>query len=666
MSCKTETCPFKANRPLIVSWIVSLALSIVFSALPFVFALALDKSSLPLALFMAWYSLFPPLVILLVSLWIVAGKAPWLRASGAIWIGVSIWFLLQYLLSALAGLSVFVRLFALPAIFAGPAIPFLIAGLVLLAAGILLYIFGKRFAAPKAKPALAWTALSLLVVITFVLVPVFIAVTSNPPIKSLSADILPTRDQVFGYVSEVYNLGERRPGSEIDHKAIDFLEAKLRGFGYTDVRVEKSNFDYWEPVKWSIEVQPGTPSAWQPETFYVPYSGPTPAEGISADVVYIGNISSPDWQDVKGKIVLVDIPPTDVSWDQMKLFSYMAYEPEHMLKGWAHPYPIGWMMKYSSFYDKVESRQPAGIIGILRGYPDMGNFTYYAPYEGILRPIPSMYLKAEAGDKLKTQVAAGKTTLKLVLDAKVAIKGGESANVYAMLPGQSDKIIIFHSHHDSPWRSGVEDSSGTGMVLGLAKYYSQVPLADRPYTMMFLFTGGHMVGAATDKDFVERHKADILPKAMDDIAIEHIADDYLPPAAPTGNAEPRGVFITENPVTVALFSKSIVTAGLSRTLVFPTGTPLGVPTDAQDFGRAGIPVVSLISGPAWLFDEHDTLERVDSARLAPLSAMYINFASRLGATPECLLRFNLTWSVLGLLIVMSALAALFLAYRKQN
>jgi len=666
MPCQTETCPFKINRPLIISLIVSLGLSIVFSAIPFVSALALDKSSLPLALLMAWYSLFPPLVILLISLWIIAGKVPWLRAVGAIWLSLSTWFLLQYLLSALAGLSVLIRLFALPAIFAGPPMPFLIAGLVLLAAGVILYIFGKRAAAPGAWPALAWTALSLLVIITFLLAPIFIAVTANPAIKSAASNSLPTRDQVFGYVSEVYNLGERLPGSQADHQAIEYLDTKLRGFGYSDVRVEKSNFDYWEPVKWSIEVQPGTASAWQPETFYVPYSGPTAAEGISADVVYLGNISSPDWQDVKGKIVLVDIPPTDVSWDQMKLFSYMAYEPEKMLKGWAHPYPIGWMMKYISFYDKVESRQPAGIISILRGYPDMGKFTYYAPYQGILRSIPGMYLMPEAGDRLKAQAAAGKTNVKLVLDAKVTKKGGESANVYAMLPGQSDKIIIFHSHHDAPWRSGVEDSSGVGVVLALAKYYSQAPLSDRPYTMMFLFTGGHMVGGATNEDFIERHHADILPKAMYDIAIEHISDDYLPPAAPTGNAEPRGVFITENPVTVALYSTSVVAAGLSRTLVFPTGTPLGVPTDAQHYGRAGIPVVSLISGPAWLFDDDDTLERVDKERLAPTTAMYINFASRLGATPQCLLRFNLTWAALGLLVVMSALAALFLAYRKQN
>jgi hypothetical protein len=256
--------------------------------------------------------------------------------------------------------------------------------------------------------------------------------------------------------------------------------------------------------------------------------------------------------------------------------------------------------------------------------------------------------------------------VKLVLDAKVALKGGESANVYAVLPGQSDKIIIFHSHHDSPWRSGVEDSSGVGMVLALANYYARLPLAERPFTMIFLFTGGHMVGGATDVDFVEKHQTDIMPKAMYDIAIEHIADDYLPPAAPTGNAEPRGVFITENPITVSLYAKSVADAGLSRTLVFPTGTPLGVPTDAQFFGRAGLPVVSMISGPAWLFDDDDTLDRVHKASLAPMARMYIDFVDRLAATPEFLLRFNVTWAMLGLLVlVMSLLAALFLAYRKK-
>jgi hypothetical protein len=665
MACEAKTCPFKANRPLIVSLLVSLGLSILFSAVPFLAALALDKSSLALGLLMAWYFLVPPLVIFLAALWISARQPFWLRTLGAIWLSLSIWFLLQYLLSALAGLSVIVRLLAMPAVFTGGSLPFLAAGLALLAAGVVLYIVGPRAGRPKSKAALAWSALAVLLVVSLVLTPVSVVATSGPAIKSADPAFAPSKDYITRLISDVYTIGERRPGSKADQAAIAYLEMMLRASGFKQVYVEKSNFDYWEPLKWGITVQPGTQESWQPESFYVPYSGPAGDGGTVAEVVYLGNIAKPDWKDIEGKIALVDISPTDVSWDQMKLFSYMAYEPEHMLKGWSHPYPIGWMLKYIPFYQQAEARRPAGIIGILRGYPDMGKFTYYAPYDGEMRHIPSMYLLPAAGDRLKAQVAAGKTTARIELEARTAPGGGESANVYGILPGLSRDAIIFHSHHDSPWRSGVEDSSGVGMVLALAAYYAQFPVEQRPFTMIFLFTGGHMVGGATNDAFIEKHKDDIMQQALYDIAIEHISDDYVPPAAPAGGAEPRGVFITENPVTVSLYETSVASAGLSRTLVFPTGTPLGVPTDAQHYGRAGLPVVSLISGPVWLFDDDDTMERVHGPSLEPMSRMYIDFVSRLAATPAFLLRVNITWPLLGLLLaVMSVLAAFFLAYRK--
>jgi Zn-dependent M28 family amino/carboxypeptidase len=345
----------------------------------------------------------------------------------------------------------------------------------------------------------------------------------------------------------------------------------------------------------------------------------------------------------------------------------MAYEPEGDMKGVSSPYPVGWMLKYIDFYKQAETRHPAGIIGILRNYPVMGKFTYYAPYDGELRPIPSMYMLQEQGDKLKAQVSAGKATAKIVLHAIVKPKTGESANVYAVLPGQSANTLIIHSHHDAPFRSGVEDSSGVGMVLGLAKYYSQVPQAERPYTLVFLFTGGHMAGAFTDRDFIAIHSKDILSRTLYDIAIEHISDDYMPPPyQSTGGAQPRGVFISEHPVTVGLYATSVVSAHASRTLLFPTGTPLGVPTDASPFQKAGTSIVSLISGPTWLFDDDDTLDRVARNQLVPLTRMYIDFIARLAATPEFLLRMNLTAFVLGLLIIIfSPLAAMFLAFRKR-
>jgi hypothetical protein len=664
----TKAGGLRGGVSLAIQLVVSLVISIIFSAVPFVLSLAADKSTLSLAIFMSWYSLFPPLLILLASIWLNVREQSWLRAIGAIWIDLSVWFLLQYVLSALAGASMLVRLLALPAMLSGNTILFLAGGLLFLAGGLVFFITGRKAKSPKPVIGVAWSSLSLLIIIALVILPLMAALLANPAIKPGSKDNIPSRDRIFGYISDIYNIGERRPGSEADHRAIQYVESKLRGFGCADVRVETSKFDYWEPVKWSLKVQPGASTAWDAETFYVPYSGPTPPDGVTADVVYLGNISAPKWQDVKDKIILVDIPSTSVSWDQMKLFTYMAYEPENTLKGVAPtPYPVGWMIKYQDFYKQAEPQHPAGIIGILRDYPSMGKFTYYAPYDGKLRSIPSLYLLPTDGDKLKDLASSGKTTVNLVLQANVSKMGGESANVYAVLPGRSSSIVMFQSHHDSPWRSGVEDSSGTGMVLALAEYYARLSQSDRPYTMVFLLTGGHMVGGATNVDFIARHQGDLLSRTILDMVIEHIADDYLPPAESTGNVQPHGVFLSENPVTVGLFATSIASSHISRTLLFPTSSPLGVPTDGFDYFEAGVPILSLISGPAWLFDEADTLDRVAKEALSPLAGMYIDFTTRLGITPEPLLRLNLTVLVLGLLILIaSPLAALFFAYRKRN
>jgi len=74
--------------------------------------------------------------------------------------------------------------------------------------------------------------------------------------------------------------------------------------------------------------------------------------------------------------------------------------------------------------------------------------------------------------------------------------------------------------------------------------------------------------------------------------------------------------------------------------------------------------VSLISGPTWLFDDDDTLDRVAKAELVPATRRYVDFISRLNATPDWLLQFNLGWVTVGLLaLVFSPLATAILVWR---
>lgn len=562
----------------------------------------------------------------------------------------------------LAGKSLIFQLLALPAVLAGGrgfglgTALFLGGGLVLLLAGA--YGWKNRPAAPFKVGRGARAAVAAVFVALLLAVPVLVIWSSVPgaAAQPASAQGPPSEDEIWGYISDVYGFGARRTGTPAALATSDYLVSRLQEFGFDDVKVESLKFDYWEPRRWKLSVDEGA-GARDLECCFVPYSGPTGPDGVSAGVVYVGSGRPAEWagQDLAGKVALVDLQPIEVVWDQLKIFSYLAYDPAGTAKGQSRPYPIGWMMNYLDVYPALEKAGVTGIIGVMRGYPDMGPLAYYAPYDGTLRPVPSLYIREGEGDKLKQALETGKVTATVTLEAEVARGGGEARVVYGVLPGRSQSNVIIHSHYDSPWASGVEDSSGTGMVLALARYYAGMPAEARERTMVFLFTGAHMIGAPTNPAFIEAHGKDIMASNLFDIAIEHIADDFPYDDA---QATSRGTFVSENPVAASLFSRAVVTEGLARTLVFPTGTPLGVPTDAGPFFEAGYQIVSLISGPVYLFDEVDTLDRVVKGDLGPIARTYIDFVGRLDRVPDLLLRFRLGGLTLLVLILLSALGVL--------
>ncbi len=659
----------KRSRSWVWQVLLFLVLSILFSALPFAFALLLDKSSVPLAIITAWYAAFPPLILLILAWFLYHNESSWAAIAGRLAVSVGIWFGLQALLSALVQVHVLVRLFALPATLAGGK-GYLLGALVFLIGGLVLWIAGRRpgLSRPARPSRTAFVAGTAAFLGLALLVPALLIAGTNVGSTALPAGApgTPSQDEVFGYTGDVYNLGIRRPGWPATEQTRDYIVSRLEAFGFEDVNVEPYTFDLWQENAWSLTVDPAG-EAWQPETFFYPYSGPTSPEGVEAELVYVGEPTEENMAaaDVGGKLVLVDLPATNISWDQMKLFTFLAYDPDDTAAGWSHPYPIGWPVLEA--YDLAEEHGAAGLVGILHEYPELGVFSYYAPYDGEIRPVPGLYVRDEDGQRLIDEIQVGNTRARLVLDADVSAGGGTAWTVYGVLPGQRDDVVMVHTHYDSPWSSGIEDSAGVGMVLGLARYYAELGANEREHTMLFYFGGSHMIGARANTAFMEAHADDVMSKLVVDVAIEHIADDYNPPNAAAGLVEPRGNFVYENPVMVSALAGSVASHGSYRTLLFPTGTPLGVPTDAGMFAHEGYPVSSLISGPVWLFDDDDTLERVAVKELAPLSAMYIDFIGRLGRLADPLLRFNLNvWTVIFTALLLVPLATLSAAHWPQK
>ena len=647
-------------RRLLLQFLAFLLISLFLSIIPALLNMFGNTSSYAQALFNIWYGLLPPIVLLLLAYILYRNEVNWLAFLGRAWIGVSTWFLVQLTLESLTTFSSLLSLLSLPAKFAGGLlvrhpigyvayfsgwglvtgiIAFLLGGLVLYTIGYLIKSENYSRMSSEGNTRPAFVVCNIILGILLIAIPPSIYLISKPTTGNFVENAtLISEDEIYSNIKDVYSFGPRRPGSASYQASADKLIAWLKSSA-PPVTIENTTFDYWEEKKWQLTVEPNGDNSTALECYFWPYSGQTSTEGITAQLVYLGQGTEADFQatDVKGKVALISLPPINVGWNEMKLFSYMAYDPDNLASGNSHPYPIGWILHLYQIYPRLEQAGAIGAVYILEDYPDMGPLTYYAPYDGKIRSVPSLYIREEDGELLKAKLQEGLLEINLVLEATVSRDGGEALNIYTVLPGKSDSNFIISSHFDSPWSSGVEDSSGTGMVMALARYYAQFTPAGRQRTMVFLLNGSHFVGGQSNEDFIERHKEGILSHSLFNLSIEHIADNW----PYTSSAEARGVFFKENPVAISLYAGLVQRYGIDSTLLFPTVTPLGVPTDAGPLSLERFPVVSYISGPVYLFDSADTLERVPRDQLLPLANLYIDFIENMNRYPDFMLRFNI-------------------------
>jgi hypothetical protein len=63
-----------------------------------------------------------------------------------------------------------------------------------------------------------------------------------------------------------------------------------------------------------------------------------------------------------------------------------------------------------------------------------------------------------------------------------------------------------------------------------------------------------------------------------------------------------------------------------------------IPTDASFAAQLGLPTVSFISGPIYMYDEADTIDKVDAAQVVPVNAAFVDIIDRMQRLPLNLLR----------------------------
>ncbi len=485
---------------------------------------------------------------------------------------------------------------------------------------------------------------------TWFLVLIFAAAISVPAVPAFaSAQIifnpsvknLPSNEEIFGWIKDICNFGYRRPGTAEDRKTVEYILKKFQEFGLKDARLEPINMPLWTAEKWSLSVNgKGIPCFYINHSYWIKeHEGFTAGpRGITAEIVYIGEGSEKDFSkvDVKGKIVLSDVRFTELYQSDSERVAYFSYDPDHTVaKGWRQSNPYS-PNNFPSNFSRAAQHGAVGFVGILTDYFDRNTF-YNELYEEkpCLWPIPGLWLSKSDGARLKEMLKAGSANqATLVLDG--TIKPATAYNVIGCLPGKSKDIIMVHSHHDAPWASAVEDASGVSEVLALAKYFGSLPPEKREKTLMFVSLDTHFSMYQGHLDLIRQVREKNM-KVLVDIVIEHIGKEVVEKdgrVVETGFEEPRGIFVTENPYLISITKQAVEKNHLGRTVILPTYTILGVPTDAGDFNREGFTIISYISPPQYIYDPIDTPEMVAFNQLNPVASTFADIIESMDQTPS--------------------------------
>jgi hypothetical protein len=225
---------------------------------------------------------------------------------------------------------------------------------------------------------------------------------------------VPTEGTIFGWISEVFDQGIRRPGYPADEWAEGWIADQFRRIGLDNVRQEPIAVTRWEPTDWSLEVIGPDGETTYIDCFPVPFSAPV--DGLEAEVSAFDQ-ASPD--SVRDKASLFDVPLIRIPADLLATAGSAPadpagriVDPDGSLTGAQHIVPFG-----AQFQEVMEPSIDAGaaaFIGTLTDYPG-DSFNYFVPYDAIARPIPGVWVNGTDGAWLRDQLARGPVRVRLTV-----------------------------------------------------------------------------------------------------------------------------------------------------------------------------------------------------------------------------------------------------------
>jgi Zn-dependent M28 family amino/carboxypeptidase len=279
------------------------------------------------------------------------------------------------------------------------------------------------------------------------------------------------------------DFGSRFGGTEGEQLAAEFIQAKLKEYGLSNVHLEP--FEYLGWTRGEAQLKIISPIQKTLDCITLPYSPPVEMEG---EIVDLGDGAPDDFKlraaEIKGKIVMTN----------------SVFNPKNV-KRWIHR------------KEKFGRSMLAGASGFIfvNHYPGYGPATGGIGHKGQAALIPGISINKEDGAYIQ-RLAKRKGPVKIRLTTTDKLSLMTSWNVFGDLPGTQlpEEIVMLGSHYDGHDISqGASDpASGVVAVMEaarmLAKYASSLPR-----TVRFILWGVEEIGLLGSRAYVEKHADDL-------------------------------------------------------------------------------------------------------------------------------------------------------------
>lgn len=437
--------------------------------------------------------------------------------------------------------------------------------------------------------------------------------------------------------------GLRATGSPAHEGYIDGLHNLLQKAGVQHLQFESVPMQRWTADTWSLDILDGAGAGPVKTSSYIPYSGQTPAQGVTAPLVFVPAGTTPAAGSLAGKIAVAEI-----TFQVLPLSFYLAlgypghvYDPHGELSP-SRKYKRSYLTDVGAVFHKVEKAGAAGAAGVIvvLDYPFEGTRGSYFPYDGVVRKTPGLFVDRTSGTALQAQAQAG-ARARLTLPATT--KHVSTRNLIGFIPGQSSELVGLTSHTDGC--NGLEEN-GPGAVVAMSQYLARLPKRSLPRTIMILLTAGHFAGGNGARAFRKHHANDLVKRTNAAVTLEHLGahewDEIRPgQMGPTGHYEPGAIFCPGSKALVdagfaALRSAQASPSGIDKPLnPAADGVTTAVwPGEGQYlFARGGIADANYITGPSYLLQWGvTTVDKINHQRMRNQAIAFTEMILRLGRT----------------------------------